>query len=227
MQAVEEAVRAGIVVVASAGNYGTNSATGQMGYAGISSPGNAPSAITVGAIDTKLTATRQDDTIPMYSSRGPSWYDGLAKPDIVAPGHRLVSNATPDSFLARERPSARVAGKDGSFDYLRLSGTSMSAAVTTGVVALMIEAHKDRFKTPLSPHAIKAILEFSAIPLSGYDYLSQGAGSLNAGGAIQLAAALDTSTVDGQWWLASGSRRPPLSGTKPSRGGSGSSGATR
>ena len=49
VQAVEAAVRAGIVVVASAGNMGTNPLTGQVGYGGISSPGNAPSAITVGA----------------------------------------------------------------------------------------------------------------------------------------------------------------------------------
>ncbi len=49
VQAVEAATRAGIVVIASAGNYGTNQETGQVGYAGITSPGNAPSAITVGA----------------------------------------------------------------------------------------------------------------------------------------------------------------------------------
>ncbi len=48
VQAVEAAVRAGIVVVTSAGNMGKNPVTGQVGYAGISSPGNAPSAITAG-----------------------------------------------------------------------------------------------------------------------------------------------------------------------------------
>ena len=52
MQAVEAAVRAGLVVVTAAGNYGTNPVTGQTGYAGIASPGNAPSAITVGASNT-------------------------------------------------------------------------------------------------------------------------------------------------------------------------------
>jgi serine protease AprX len=61
-QAVEAAVRAGLVVVASAGNYGTNPLTGQVGYAGINSPGNAPSAITVGATRTYDTTTRTDDT---------------------------------------------------------------------------------------------------------------------------------------------------------------------
>jgi serine protease AprX len=72
VQAVEAAARAGIVVVVSAGNYGTNPITGVSGYAGITSPGNAPSAITVGALDTKGTVTHTDDAIPGYSSRGPT-----------------------------------------------------------------------------------------------------------------------------------------------------------
>ena len=88
VQAVEAAVRAGIVVVASAGNNGRNPQTGLVGYAGISSPGNAPSALTVGAVRTQGTVPRADDRIPGFSSRGPTYYDGRAKPDIVAPGHQ-------------------------------------------------------------------------------------------------------------------------------------------
>jgi hypothetical protein len=65
VQAVEAAVRAGIVVV-SAGNIGTSPATGLVGYGGITSPGNAPSAITVGAIDTRQTTTRDDDVTPTF-----------------------------------------------------------------------------------------------------------------------------------------------------------------
>jgi serine protease AprX len=84
VQALEQAVRAGIVVVVSAGNFGTNPQTGLTGYAGIMSPGNAPSAITVGAARAFGTVARGDDVVAPYSSRGPSWYDGFAKPDLVA-----------------------------------------------------------------------------------------------------------------------------------------------
>jgi serine protease AprX len=46
VQAVERASRAGVIVLAAAGNLGVNPSTGLPGYAGITSPGNAPSAIT-------------------------------------------------------------------------------------------------------------------------------------------------------------------------------------
>ena len=96
VRAVEDAVRAGIVVVASAGNYGINQETGEAGYAGITSPGNAPSAITVGALDMHDTSDRGDDTVAPYSSRGPAWYSDWPNrisslPDIVS--WRLVHTA--------------------------------------------------------------------------------------------------------------------------------------
>ncbi|MEO7156632.1 MAG: S8 family serine peptidase, partial [Vicinamibacterales bacterium] len=89
VQVVEKASLAGIIVVASAGNHGTN-ASGEVGFAGITSPGNAPSALTVGAAKHQGTISRTDDRMAAYSSNGPTWYDGLIKPDFVAPGHLLV-----------------------------------------------------------------------------------------------------------------------------------------
>jgi hypothetical protein len=80
----------------------------------------------------------------------------------------------------------------------------MATAVTSGVVARMLEAHHSRFHTPLAPNAIKAFLEFSALPVSGADALTQGTGSLNGAGAVALAYSADTSVPTGSWWLVSG-----------------------
>jgi serine protease AprX len=204
VQAVEAASRAGIVVVAAAGNFGRNPTTGVAGYGGITSPGNAESAITVGAVDTQDTVSRLDDTVASYSSRGPTWYDAGAKPDVVAPGSRLVAAAALRSSLYGEYPDRRVGWARKQPQYLRLSGTSMAAAVTTGVVALMLEAHEEHFKQPLTPNAVKALLEFSAIPLAGVDRLTQGSGNINADGAIRLAASVDPSVPAGAWWLTIG-----------------------
>jgi subtilisin family serine protease len=203
VRAVEDAVRAGIVVVASAGNYGINQETGRVGYAGITSPGNAPSAITVGALDMHDTADRSDDTVASYSSRGPAWYSGLAKPDLVAPGHRLVAVGAYRGSLYERYADRRVQGRadDKKSRYFRLSGTSMAAAVTSGVVALMLEANRELHDAPLAPNAVKAILEFTSLPLSSTDLLSQGTGGLNGGGAVQLAEAIDPSRAVGTWWL--------------------------
>ena len=131
VQAVEHATREGIVVVVSAGNFGLNKKTGLPGYAGIASPGNAPSALTAGAARTFNTVTRADDRVAPYSSRGPSWYDGFAKPDFVAPGDNLLSVAAVGSTL---RLAQEQRGNTGN--YMRLSGTSMAAGVASGVVAL-------------------------------------------------------------------------------------------
>ena len=69
-EAVERAVRAGIVVVAAAGNFGT--LDGKAVPFSITAPGNDPYAITVGAIDTHATPQRSDDTVAPYSSHGPT-----------------------------------------------------------------------------------------------------------------------------------------------------------
>src|SRR4029453_7837528 len=121
--AVERAVKAGIVVVPSAGNYGLTS-TGAPVLGGITSPGNAPAALTVGAIDTNGTADRSDDRVAAYSSRGPTRFDLAVKPDVVAPGTRIVSLEANGSYLASTYPQWHVAGT-GNNGYFRLSGTSM------------------------------------------------------------------------------------------------------
>ena len=103
-QAVERAYRAGIVVVASAGNYG-KTADGRPIYGGITTPGISPFAITVGALNTKGTPWRSDDEVASYSSKGPTAYDRLLKPDLVAPGNKILGLAAPGFTLVREHPN--------------------------------------------------------------------------------------------------------------------------
>jgi serine protease AprX len=198
VQAVEHAVRAGLHVVVSAGNFGINPRTGQPGYAGMASPANSPSAVTVGAVQTFGTVRREDDRVAPFSSRGPSWYDGFAKPDVVAPGHNMLSVAAVGSKLRQEQEKRGNTG-----DYMRLSGTSMSAGVASGVVALVLQTNRG-----LTPNALKAILEYSSILVANdaggvYDALTQGAGGINAAGSIALASAINSSASVGSLWLTS------------------------
>lgn len=208
-KAVRRAVNAGIVVVVSAGNKGKDAA-GRKLYGSIGTPGIEPSAITVGAVNTYGTDARTDDTIATYSSRGPTRgyvkdaqgvrrYDNLIKPDIVAPGNKIIGAsalgfdtgggnyrnpltlAHPELLVTTDYiPSiADVAGEaKGS---MRLSGTSMAAPVVTGAVALMLQA-----RPKLTPSLVKAILMYTAQPMSGYNSFEQGAGHLNIDGALQV-----------------------------------------
>ena len=109
VQAVERAVRAGIVVVCSAGNLGKHPVTGQPIIGAISSPGNSPSAITVGALNTKGTPQRSDDEVATYSSRGPTYGRRLREAGPGAPGNRIVSLAAPASKLWLEHPEHAAA----------------------------------------------------------------------------------------------------------------------
>ncbi|HEY3769743.1 MAG TPA: S8 family serine peptidase, partial [Candidatus Angelobacter sp.] len=90
-QAVEAAWKSGIVVVVAAGNGGRTNSYGTQGYASIQAPGNDPNVITVGASKTNGTPSRLDDTVASYSSKGPTLLDHISKPDLVAPGNRIVS----------------------------------------------------------------------------------------------------------------------------------------
>lgn len=181
--AAKRLVDLGIVVVAAAGNSGRTS-DGRLVYGGVSAPGNAPWVVTVGASSHMGTADRTDDIVAAFSSRGPTIFDRLAKPDIVAPGVGTVSATDEHSLLYQLRPDGRVAGTvpTPQFPYLSLSGTSQAAPVVTGTVALMLQA------TPsLTPNAVKAILEYTAEIKGAYDSLTQGGGFLNAQGAVELA----------------------------------------
>jgi serine protease AprX len=180
--AAKRLVDAGIVVVAAAGNLGSN-AQGAPQYGGIGAPGNAPWVLTVGASSTNGTTAREDDTVASFSSRGPTYLDWAAKPDLVAPGVGTVSLAVPGSTLYETRAPALLPGSTPTLGlpYLSLSGTSMAAPVVSGTVAVMLQANPT-----LTPNAIKAILQYTAQSYPGYDPLTEGAGFLNAIGAVRL-----------------------------------------
>ena len=206
VQAVERASKAGVVVVAAAGKYGKNLTPGLPGYAGITSPGNAPSAITAGAVNIQGTVQHGDDRIPDYSSSGPTWYDAFVKPDVVSPGHNIVAVAAKNSYLYKTYP--QLTSEDP--DYMILSGTSMASAVTTGSIALMLEANRAAnyypYRPSLTPNAVKAVLHYTSVGIHDdagleYNVLRKGAGALNAKGAIDLGRTIDTSTPTGQSWL--------------------------
>lgn len=193
-QAARRAFNAGIVVVASAGNYGKDN-EGRKVYGGINSPGIEPSVITVGAANSLGSDYRSDDTLTTYSSRGPTRgykvvnnqkvYDNLIKPDLVAPGNKLVAAAStnaagnPNSII-NQNPSL-YANYSGTDQLMYMSGSSMSTPLVTGATAMMLQANPN-----LTPNLVKAVLMFTAQQLQGYNSLEQGAGLLNVEGAIKM-----------------------------------------
>src|SRR5256884_5593112 len=133
--------KTGIVVVVAAGNSGRDNSQGTDGYATITSPGNDPYVITVGAMKTMGTPTRNDDLITSYSSKGPTLLDHVVKPDIVAPGNRTVSVLDAKGSLQYAHPANDVPasyyqknGSNSGSPYYILSGTRS----TIGTVFLVI-----------------------------------------------------------------------------------------
>jgi subtilisin family serine protease len=202
-KAVRKLSDAGVVVVAAAGNNGKNS-EGQKVYGLIHSPGNEPSAITVGAVNTFGSDGRSDDGIATYSSRGPTrsyytdasgvrHYDNLIKPDLSAPGNKLIfaeadEGGSTRNFLVRQHPELSAGINDADNRRLMyLSGTSMATPLVAGATALMLEANPK-----LTPNMVKMILQYTAQPLAGFNTLEQGAGQLNVEGAVRVARLVRT-----------------------------------
>jgi serine protease AprX len=201
-EAVERAVKAGIVVVAAAGNFG-RLPDGTQVLGGTTAPGNSPHALTVGALDTHQTPQRSDDTVATFSSRGPTRYDLIIKPDLVAPGAYVVSAEAPGSLLSTTLSDRHVAGT-GENSYIQLSGTSMSTAVASGAVALLLQERPD-----LGPSSVKVVLQLTSTFLPSAGLIGGGAGSLNALAAAEYAAnglqgALPTTTIGGETVQSSG-----------------------
>jgi len=215
-QAVEAAWKAGIVVVVAAGNDGRDNSFGSNGYGTITSPGNDPYVITVGAMKTEATYNRADDLIASYSSKGPTMVDQIVKPDLVAPGNMVVSLQAANSTLVNEYPAnippvsyyeytlnvPLLGALPKDTEYFSLSGTSMAAAVVSGAVADLLQAQPsltpDQVKARLMQTAYSASFPASSTaydPTTGQTYTDYYDPFTVGAGYLDIAAALADTTV--------------------------------
>jgi serine protease AprX len=164
--AVERAWASGVTVVVSASNRGPARGT-------VAKPGDDPWVVTVGATDDRGTVGIGDDRLPQFTAHGPTAADGLAKPDVVAPGANLVSLRAPGSAIDTRFPSTMGGG------YRRGSGTSMSAAVASGAAALLLDADP-----AMSPDRVKFALAATARPAASHDRMAVGSGQIDVAGAL-------------------------------------------
>ena len=169
----------GVTVVVSAGNTGPFAGT-------VTTPGSDPYVITVGALDDNGTSVGLDDLMAVFSSRGRTAFDNLSKPDVVAPGRKMISLRSPGSALDTLFPDRQVTAAGAlTPNYYRLSGTSMAAPIVAGIVALMVERNPN-----LAPAQIKKRLKSTATALTFGTAFDRGAGLVNAYRAV---SSVDTS----------------------------------
>jgi len=174
---VNRLVRSGVVVVVAAGNTGygfTESAFRGTVSAGldltINDPGNAELAITVGSTHRDMPHVYG---VSYFSSKGPTG-DGRPKPDLVAPGERILS-------CAAGKRRAEMREKAGDCDYLEESGTSMAAPHVSGVIAAFLSVRPEFVG---NPEKLKEIFLATATDLRREKYF-QGHGLVDLMRAIQ------------------------------------------
>jgi serine protease AprX len=167
-KAVMRAWQSGIVVVVSAGNSGPLPQT-------VGVPGNVPYVITVGAMTDNFSNSKSDDRLASFSAAGPT-FEGFVKPDLVAPGGHVWGFMGTYQKIAVDHPTYMNNG-----DFFQMSGTSQSAAVVSGVAALVLSANPG-----LTPDQVKCRIMASAHPAVNaagqlaYSVLQQGTGLVDA-----------------------------------------------
>lgn len=172
---VDRLVKTGVVVVVAAGNtgYGTLKSTIGASTAGmaltINDPGNADLAITVGSTHRDMPHVYG---VSYFSSKGPTG-DGRLKPDLVAPGEKILSCA------AGHLKSEGARGME--CDYVETSGTSMAAPHVSGVIAAFLSVRTEFIG---KAERVKDIFLASATDLRR-DHYFQGAGLVDLMRAIQ------------------------------------------
>jgi subtilisin family serine protease len=169
---VNRLVRSGVVVVVAAGNtgYGVLSANQRATGAGfmltINDPGNAEYAITVGSTHREEPHTYG---VSYFSSKGPTG-DGRQKPDLVAPGERILSCC-----------SSSKNGVNATNVYVEDSGTSMAAPHVSGVIAAFLSIRREYIG---NPEKVKELFLATATDLGRNCYF-QGRGLVDLMRAIQ------------------------------------------
>jgi len=175
---VNRLVRSGVVVVVAAGNSGygilstdfTGLRSAGIGLT-INDPGNADLAITVGSTHRNMPHVYG---VSYFSSKGPTG-DGRLKPDLVAPGEKILS-------CAAGQMEKDIQGKiEKDVTYLEYSGTSMAAPHVSGVIAAFLSVRREFIG---QPERIKDIFVSTATDLRRERYF-QGAGLVDLMRAIQ------------------------------------------
>jgi subtilisin family serine protease len=170
-------VKSGVVVVVAAGNTGYGTLQTKEGSSDtcldltINDPGNAEYAITVGSTHREMP---HKYGVSYFSSKGPTG-DGRMKPDLLAPGEKIISCAAPNSTLLQAEEGAEEC------TYLESSGTSMAAPHVSGAIAAFLSI-RGEFKG--EAEKVKQIFMTTATDL-GRDRYFQGAGLLDLMRAIQ------------------------------------------
>jgi len=186
--AVENAWRAGIVVVVAAGNEGESGATT------LTMPAVDPYVIAVGSSNNNGSDRVENTIVGAWTNDGTS----TRRPDLLAPGKSVVSLRVPGSMVDREHPEGLVDG-DSSGRMFRGTGTSQSAAVVSGAAALLLQRNPN-----LTPDRVKGLLKSSADKLMSSTDPTQGAGSLDVRGAVQLLEGGSTAAYKQSWAVSTG-----------------------
>jgi serine protease AprX len=173
---IDRLVKSGVVVVVAAGNTGygffessTAASSGVGMDVTINDPGNADLAITVGSTHRFMPHLYG---VSYFSSKGPTG-DGRLKPDLVAPGEKILSCAA--GQLKKENAG------DKKCDYVETSGTSMAAPHVSGAIAAFLSVRREFIG---KAERVKEIFVSTATDLKRERYF-QGAGLLDLMRAIQ------------------------------------------